>query len=162
MSARITGLSEAMAAIDAKVAELGKQWTVELDLPATPREPYPTLRPRTRPAGPQPTNARVIDHLAAMGRDVFALTEADRQALTSALVGRYRDGLRGAALYATIASSWRDRVVERMRAGTAAPDVSPGWAARKARLGFPTTSSIASGQLARALAAAFPRVRKVR
>lgn len=158
----MTGLTQAQAAIDAKVAELGKQWSVELDLPATPRAPYPTLRPRTRPPGPQPTNSQVIDHLAGMGRDVFALTEADRQALTSSLVGRYRDGLRGAALYVTIASSWRDRVVERMRSGATADPVSPGWAARKTRLGFPTTASIASGQLVRAIQSAFPRVRKIR
>lgn len=162
MSARITGIPQAMAAIDAAIAELGKKWEVALDLPTAPREPYRTLRPRTRAPGPQPTNAEVIDHLAAMRRDVFALTQTDREALVSALVGAYRGGLRGAALYATIASAWRDRVVARMRAGEAADPVSSRWAARKTALGYPTTSSIASGQLARAIAAAFPRVRKIR
>ena len=49
-----------------------------------------------------------------------------------------------------------------MRSGAAAPPVSDAWAARKARLGYPTTSSIASGQLARAIATALPRVRKIR
>lgn len=162
MSARITGLAEAMAAIDREIADLGKGWTLELDLPAAPREPYRTLRPRTKPPGPQPTNAEVIDHLARLRRDVFALTEADRAALVALLVGQYRNGLRGAALWTALGSAWRGRVVARMRDGTSAPPVSPAWAARKARLGYPVTPSIASEQLARAIGGALVRVRKVR
>lgn len=162
MSARITGVAEACAAIDQEIADLGKGWSLELDLPAAPREPYRTLRPRTRAPGPQPTNAEVIDHLAAMRRDVFALTEADRAALVSLVVGRYRAGVRGAALWTTIGSAWRARVVERMRDGTSAPPVSPQWAARKLRLGYPSTPSVASGQLARAIGSALVRVRKTR
>ena len=158
----MAGEAQAAAALHALLDGLGTNWEVSLDLPTAPRQPYRTLRPRKGPAGPQPTNAAVIDHLAAMGRDVFALTPADRAAVVLALVGRFRAGLRGAALYATAAGAWRDRVVARMRDGSAAPPVSAAWAERKARLGYPVTSSVASGQLARAIAAAFPRVRKIR
>ena len=158
----MTGAAEAAAALHKMLDELGVTWEVSLPLPDAPREPYRTLRPREGAAPVQPTNAKVIDHLTAMGRDPFALTEADKAHVAAALVERHRRGLRGAALYASGASAWRDRVVERMRGGAAAPPVSDAWAARKARLGYPTTSSIASGQLARALAAALPRVRKIR
>lgn len=162
MSARITGVAAAAAAVDREIADLGKGWTLELDLPAAPRAPYRTLRPRARAPGPQPTNAEVIDHLAAMRRDVFALTDADRATLTSLLVGQYRAGLRGAALWTAIGSAWRGRVVERMRAGAGQRPVSPAWAARKARLGYPTTPSVASGQLADAIRSALVRVRRTR
>lgn len=152
----------AVAKVHAVIDGLGREWTVDLDLGAGARQPYRTLNPRTKPAGPQPTNGQVVDHLAAAGRDPFALTPADRAELARDLVARFRAGLRGAALYATAASGWRDRVVARMRAGTAADAVSPAWAERKARLGYPTTSSVASGQLVRAISAALPRVRKIR
>lgn len=158
----MTGAAESAAALHKMLDELGVTWEVSLPLPTTPRDPYPTLRPRVGAAPVQPTHAEVIDHLTTMGRDPFALTEADKAHVAAALVERHRRGLRGAALLASAASAWRDRLVERMRGGTAAPPVSARWAERKARLGFPTTSSIASGQLARALAAALPRVRKIR
>ncbi len=162
MTARITGVPQAIAAVDAAIASLGKQWEVSLALPTAPREPYRTLRPRVRAPGPQPTNAEVIDHLTAMKRDPFALTLDDRAAVARTVVERFRGGLSGAALYSAVATTWRDRVVERMRAGNAAPPVSAAWAARKAKLGYPTTSSVASAQLLRAVASALPRVRSIR
>lgn len=162
MSARMTGAAQAVAAVNATIDGLGRDWTVDLDLGAAPRAPYRTLRPRTLAPGPQPTNGRVVDHLAAAGRDPFELRPADRAEIARDLVARFRAGLRGAALYATAASSWRALVVARMRAGTAAPAVSAAWADRKARLGYPTTSSVASGQLVRAIESALPRVRKIR
>lgn len=158
----MTGAAESAAALHKLLDDLGVTWEVSLPLPDAPREPYRTLRPREGAAPVQPTDAAVIDHLTAMGRDPFALTEADRAHVAAALVERHRRGLRGAALYASAASAWRDRVVERMRGGRAAAPVSAVWAARKAALGYPVTSSVASGQLVRAVAAALPRVRKIR
>jgi hypothetical protein len=162
VSARVTGVAAALSAVNAVVEGMGREWSVDLDLGAAPRQPYRTLRPRVGSPGAQPTNGAVVDHLAAAGRDPFKLTPTDRATIARDLVGSYRQGLRGAALYASIASSWRTLVVQRMRAGTAAPAVSAAWADRKARLGYPTTSSVASGQLVRAIESALPRVRKVR
>lgn len=158
----MTGAAESAAALHRLLDDLGVTWEVSLPLPDAPRDPYRTLAPRKGAAPVQPTNAEVIDHLTAMGRDPFILTEADKAHVSAALVERHRRGLRGAALLASAASAWRDRIVDRMRGGTAAPAVSAAWADRKARLGYPTTSSIASGQLARVIAAALPRVRKIR
>lgn len=158
----MTGGAKAVAEINAVIDGLGREWEVALALPTSARQPLRTLEPRSGPAGPQPTNAEVIDHLARAGRDPFELRDADRAELARDLVGRYRQGLRGAALYTAIASGWRSRVAARMRAGTAAPPVSAVWAARKAKLGYPTTSSVASGQLVRAIGSALPRVRKIR
>jgi len=162
MGAEMTGAASSVAALKKIIDDLGHTWEVSLALPTAERQPLKTIEPRTKPAGPQPTNAQVIDHLARMGRDPFEVTTADRAALARDLVGRYRQGLRGAALYTAIASGWRGRLVERMRRGAAAPPVSPEWAARKARLGYPTTSSVASGQLVRAIESALPRARKIR
>ncbi len=158
----MTGAAESATALHKLLDDLGVTWEVSLPLPDAPREPYRTLTPREGAAPVQPTNAEVIDHLTRMRRDPFALTEADKAHVAAALVERFRRGLRGAALYSSAASAWRDRVVERMYAGTAAPPVSDAWAAGKARLGYPVTSSVASGQLARVIAAALPRVRKIR
>ena len=162
MSARVTGVAAALAAVNVAVEAMGREWSVDLDLGAAPRQPYRTLHPRAGSPGVQPTNGAVVDHLTAAGRDPFKLAPADRATIARGLVDSYRQGLRGAALYASIASSWRTLVARRMRAGTAAPAVSGAWAARKARLGYPTTSSVASGQLVRAIESALPRVRKIR
>lgn len=162
MSARVTGVASALAAVNASIESMGREWSVDLDLGAGPRQPYRTLTPRTSSPGPQPTNGQVVDHLAKMGRDPFKLAPADRATIARSLVGAYRQGLRGAALLTSIASGWRGLVAQRMRAGTAADAVSAEWAARKARLGYPTTSSVASGQLVRAIESALPRVRRIR
>lgn len=158
----MTGASAALAQVTATIDGMGREWSVELDLGAGARAPYRTINPRKRPAGPQPTTGQVVDHLARAGRDPFELRPADRAELARSLVGHFRRGVRGAALYAVTASGWRDLVAARMRAGTAAPAVSAAWAERKARLGYPVTSSVASGQLVRAISAALPRVRKIR
>jgi hypothetical protein len=158
----MTGGAAAVAGLNAVIDGLGREWEMALALPTGARQPLRTLKPRTGPAGPQPTNAEVIDHLARADRDPFELRDADRAELARDFVARYRQGLRGAALYTAIASGWRSLVVARMRAGTAAPPVSAVWAACKARLGYPTTSSVASGQLVRAVESALPRVRKIR
>lgn len=158
----MTGAASALAGLKKTIDDMGRTWEVSLALPTAARQPLRTLHPRKKAPGPQPTNAEVIDRLAKMGRDPFAITATDRATLARDLVGRYRQGLRGAALYVAIATGWRDRNVERMRAGTAAPPVSAVWAARKAALGYPTTSSVASGQLVGAAASALPRVRKIR
>ena len=105
---------------------------------------------------------RVVDHLAKMGRDPFVVTEDDRAALVARAVALHASGVRGAALWVGTSSTWRARVAERMRAGTAAPAVSAAWAARKARLGYPTTPSVASAQLVRAIQGAALRVRRTR
>lgn len=158
----MTGGAAAVAGLNATIDGMGREWEVALALSTAARQPLRTIEPRTAPAGPQPTNAEVIDHLARAGRDPFELRAGDRAELARGLVGSFRAGLRGAALYAAIASGWRGLVVRRMRAGTAAPPVSRAWAERKARLGYPTTSSVASGQLVRAIESALPRVRKIR
>lgn len=158
----MTGGAAVVAGLNAVIDGMGREWEVALDLPTSQRQPLRTLEPRAGPAGAQPTNAEVIDHLARAGRDPFELRDGDRAELARDLVARYRAGLRGAALYVAIASGWRVIVARRMRAGTAAPPVSAPWAARKARLGYPVTSSVASGQLVRAIESALPRVRKIR
>lgn len=158
----MTGASETVAMLRREVESMGVEWSVDLDLGDKARQPYRTVNPRKKPPGPQPTNGEVVDHLAKMGRDPFVVTEDDRAALVARAVALHAAGVRGAALWVGTSSAWRARVAERMRAGTAAPAVSAAWAARKARLGYPTTPSVASAQLVRAIQGAALRVRRTR
>ena len=158
----MTGATEAVAMLRREVEGMGREWSVELDLGDEARAPYRTVNPRKKPPGPQPTNGAVVDHLARMRRDPFAVTDEDRAAMIARAVERHAAGVRGAALWTGVSSTWRGRVYDRVVGGTAADPVSPAWAARKARLGYPVTPSVASGQLARAIRSAPLRVRRTR
>lgn len=160
MSARVEGLTEARARILDAVANLGTSWEMLLRMPPGPRAPIATIHPRTTAPGTQPTNAEVLDYLAAAGRDPFAVQSADRARIAGDALRDTRQ-LSGAALATSIANRFRAVAVERMRGG-ALPSITTAWAQRKARLGYPSSPGVASGQLSRALASAQILVRKVR
>lgn len=145
-----------------EIAEnLGRTWSAELLMPAAPRDPLPTLRPRTRPAGQQPTNADVA--LANPWLAEMTPTAEDR--VHAALADAWRRGIHnGGALMLIAAQAWKRVLVDRATnalVDVRAPSNSSAWAERKQRLGLTPAAGQASGQLARALEAATPVARKV-
>lgn len=151
-----------LAAKARAIAEgLGRSWTVELPLAATPREPYPTLRPRKAGATAQPTNADVA---LANAEWLTPVTDVARARLHAALADAWRRGIHnGGALMMVAGAAWRRVLVDRARGvlRDTRPTNTPAWRERKARLGLSTRPGEASGQLARALEASTPVVRKV-
>jgi hypothetical protein len=161
MVSNTTGLAR-LAAKAREIAEgLGRSWSVELLMPAEPRDPYPTLRPRTRPAGLQPTNADVA--LANPWLSEKTPTADDR--VRAALADAWRRGIHnGGALMMVAAHAWKRVLVDRATnalVDVRAPSNSSAWAERKQRLGLTPAAGQASGQLALALEAATPVARKV-
>lgn len=140
---------------------LGRTWTVSLDLPAEPRDPYPTLRPRKGPAPVQPTNATV----ALVQPWLTAQTDVSRARLYEALRDAWARGIQhGGQLMLVAGQAWKRVAVERSQGSLtdSHPDTNTAaWRERKGRLGLDTASGRASGQLARALEASNPIARKV-
>lgn len=151
-----------LAAKARAIAEgLGRTWTVALDLSDAPREPYPTLRPRQGPAPAQPTNADVA---LANSEWLSPLTPTARSQLHEALSDAWRRGIHnGGALMLIAAQAWKRVLVARARGtlrDTSHANTSA-WRERKGRLGLDPSPGRASGQLAEAIEAATPIVRKV-
>lgn len=158
---RTEGLSRLAAKLRDLADGLGREWSIELRLSAEPRDPYPTLRPRTRPAGAQPTNADV----ALANPWLAEMTPTAQDRVREALADAWRRGIHnGGALMMVAAHTWKRVLVDRATGALAdvrAPSNSAAWAGRKARLGLSPAAGQASGQLARALEAANPSARKV-
>ena len=148
----ISGVAELRARLASFAASLGDTWTAAVTLPTEPRQPYPTLRERTRPLKTQSTNADVLRVYDGTPRDVFRLSDADREAIVRDALAAAGDGFvdNPGAHMMRIAGAWRRRVVAKLR-GAELPAPSARWTERKGRLGLSTLAMNASGQLARAL-----------
>lgn len=138
--------------VTALVAALGTSWTLALDLDGSTRRPYPTLTPRTRPAGPQPSNADVIGYWEGTARDPLKLSAAEKRTLARDTIDTLNErgvgaDLNAGALMLAIGGAWKRLFVDRLTTGRTFPAPSAEWTQRKARLGLSTLHMRASGQL---------------
>lgn len=141
-------------------AEWGRQWDVVLALPEVPRRPYPVLRDRTKPAGPQPTNTDVLGFLEAGGRDILAVTPMVRaMTIADTMAALKPDTIPNAqAVRFTLANAYRRAVIYVAETGAGLKPNTPEWRARKARLGLSTRPGRASSQLLAALKRSMIRI----
>jgi len=168
VSVRLEGLDAARSRLASLAQSLGESWSAALRFRDEQRKPYPTLMPRLRAPGPQPTNLAVIEALKASGRDVFALDEADRAAIVrdglSTLDGKLLDdrgALNSGSIMLLLGGAWRRRIVARLEAG-AFKQPSQAWTERKIRLGLDARPLNASHQLVGAIRSAQITVHRTR
>jgi hypothetical protein len=167
VSARLEGLDAVRRQLVGLAQSFGEQWSAAVQFTDEPRRPYPTLTPRLRPAGPQPTTLQVIEGLRGQGRDVFALDETDRAEITRDALARLEgralgaEGLNTGAIMLSLGAAWKRRVVARVEAGAfKAPSAK--WTERKVRLGLDARALNASHQTLDALRRANLTVHRTR
>lgn len=155
MSADLASIKEWEVKAKAAVAGLGKVWTASIVMSTARRQPYPTLHPRKRPAGAQPTNGEVLKYLEESGRVIFTLTATMRaNVLRETMADIKRRGLKNlnaSALRLLVAGHWRREVLARWREGRGIKRPSEAWRRRKVRLGLEPGPARASNQLLHAV-----------
>lgn len=159
------GLADLQRRIADAAAELGRGATLAVVMSASPRRPYPTVRPRTRTVT-TPTNGEVFLRLRVNGHGLSEITVQARGRLIRETV----ESLRGrgpipntGALWLALAGRWRALLIERVETGggdLAGDTNDPRWTAYKARLGLSTQRLQASGQLLAALRSSTVEIRK--
>lgn len=171
MSVSIEGIDKVRMRLQGLAASLGETWTAAVQIDGSPRQPCPTIKPRTSPAPTQITNGELLDVYAGTPRDVFNLSEADRAAIARDALGRLGDKLledgekvlriNNQAMCLLIAGAWRRFLLARLASGTM-PAPSVKWTQRKARLGLDLRPMNASLQLYRALYRALVTAQRTR
>lgn len=149
--------------IGAVLDDFGQGWGIQLQMSATPRRPYPTLRPRKGPAPAQPTNAQVAVYLQRMGRDFFVVTDAMRASMVAQLRARFGERAipSSSQVMMAVGPMYKRWVVDRVLhegadVSGSIPANTPKWTTYKAALGLSTQRLRASGQLASALETSRP------
>lgn len=139
----------------------GRRWSLALQLRDARRDPYPTLRPRTRGAPSPSSNADVV----LANPWVTRMTPAAKAVVLAAMSAAWERGVRnGGALMLVAAQAWRGVVLARSRrqmTDSAPPRTTSEWSERKRRLGLAAQDGTASGQMAHALETSTVIVRKV-
>ena len=146
-------LKQVAARVAALAADWGRTYDVVLALPDVPRRPYPVLRDRTKPAGPQPTNTQVLGFLAAGGRDMLQVTPMVRSMAVAETLAALRVDVIPSpqVVRLVLANAYRRAVLYVAETGAGLKPNTPEWRARKQRLGLSTRPGRASSQLLDAL-----------
>jgi len=158
------GQAEKLKQVAARVAAIAQDWgrtyDVVLAMPEVPRRPYPVLRNRTKPAGPQPTNTEVLGFLEAGGRNLLAVTPMVRSmAVAETLAALRPDVIPGPQVVKLVlANAYRRAVLYVAETGAGLKPNTPEWRARKQRLGLSTRPGRASSQLLAALKRSMIRI----
>ena len=173
--ARFNGARQLVQRVNELTDALGSRWTVEFKLPATPRQPPRTLKPRKGAPPKQPTVAEVIGYFTlgtntGPARDMFTVNDYARRWLATRIVDRFLAQAtsggtipNAGALMTTIAFGLRELVIQRWEAGGGDLNLTPLTAqhvAHKVALGYPTRTGTMTGQSLQALRRAQPIARR--